>query len=115
MHHEDNAYSNDFGLTFRCSKCVGHFQCPNDFCDYLHCNVGVRNFGERVGSTLLPFHVGSVTPKKSRLECKVCHSTPIYIDVCNGRIVYVHSITHGMYRTYIYLGVHDRHVSNNTC
>ena len=41
----------DIGLPFKRSICVGHLQCPNEKCDYLHLNVGLRNNTKWVQST----------------------------------------------------------------
>ena len=59
--------------------------------------------------------MGVVARKKSRLEYKVCSSTPVCIALCHARILYVHFISSEMSKACIYLGVHDHHVSNGTC
>lgn len=71
--------------------------------------------GFRVGSISLSFFVGIVASDKCKVECKVCHYTPICVVVCNACILCIHSTTLGMYRAYIHLGVHDHLVSNSTC
>ena len=106
---------NDFGLSFRRSSCAGHLQCTNKYCDYLYRNGSVHNCTEWIGSTPISFFVKDVAPKKSRLECKVCHSTPVCIVVYHAHIIYVHSTSSEMSRTCIYLGVHKHSVSNGTC
>ena len=106
---------NDFGLSFRRSTCAGHLQCPNDYCDYMHRNGGLRNNTEWAGSTPLPFVVGNVAPTRSTIKCKVCRSTPVCIALCPARILYIHSASVGMSRACIHLGVHDHHVSHGTC
>jgi hypothetical protein len=70
---------NDFGLSFRRSTCVGHFQCPNDYCDYMNPNGGLRNNTEWAGSTPLPFVVEDVLPIRFTVEYKVCLSTLVCI------------------------------------
>ena len=94
---------NDFGLSFRRSSCAGHLQCTNKYCDYLYRNGSVHNCTEWIGSTPISFFVKDVAPEKSRLECKVCHSTPVCIVVYHARILYVHSTSSEMSRTCIYL------------
>ena len=75
---------NDFGLTFRRSTCACHFQCSNDFCDYMHRNASERNNTEWVGSTPTPFSMGIVAPRRSKLECNTCmHSfMPCLYNMC---------------------------------
>ena len=101
---------NDFGLTFRRSTCAGYLQCSNDFCDYMHRNAGERNNTEYVGSTPTPFSMGIVAPKKSKLECKICRSTPVCMALYHARIIYVHSTSFEMARACIHLGVHEHHM-----
>jgi hypothetical protein len=78
-------------------------------------NRGLRNNTEWAGSTSLPFAMDVVLPTKSTVECKVCHSTPVYIALCNARIIYIHSTSVGMSRACIHLGVHDHPVANGIC
>ena len=106
---------NDFGLSFRRSSCTGHLQCTNTYCDYLYRNGGIHNCTEWIGSTPIPFSVGDVAPEKSRLECKVCRSTPMCIALSHARILYVYSTSPEMSRVCIHLGVHKHYVSNGTC
>ena len=106
---------NDFALTFRRSTCEGHLQCSNDFCDYMHRNVGECNNTKWARSTPTPFFMSIVAPEKSKLECKVCRSTPVCMVLCHVRIIYVHSISSEMARACIYLGMHDHPVANGTC
>ena len=106
---------NDFGLSFRCFSCAGHLQCTNTYCDYMYRNGDVHNYTGWIGSTPTPFFCGRYCPEKSRLECKVCRSTPACITLCHARIIYVHSTSPGMSRACIHLGVHEHPVSNGTC
>jgi hypothetical protein len=105
----------DFGLSFRCSTCVGHFICPNDYCDYMNRNGGLRNNIEWVGSTPLPFVVGDVLPIRFTIECKVCRFTHVCIVLRHARITYIHSRSVRTSRACIHLGVHDHHVANGAC
>lgn len=75
---------------------------------------GVRNCNEWIGLTPIPFLVGNVAPNKSRVECKVCYSTHVYIVLCHVCIIYVHYTFPRMSRTCIHLGVHDHLVLNDT-
>ena len=106
---------NDFGFFFRRSSCARHLLCTNTYSDYLYRNGGVHNCTEWIGSTLIPFSMGDVTAKKSRLKCKVCCSTLVSIVLCHTRIIYVHFTSPGMSKACIHLGVHKYHVSNDTC
>ena len=67
------------------------------------------------GSTLLPFVVGDVPPIGFIVECKVSHFTLVCIASCHARIIYIHSRSIGIFRACIHLGVHDHHVTNDTC
>ena len=51
---------NNFGLSFRHSIYVGHLQCSNDYCDYMHRNGTLRNNTKWASSTPLPFVVDNV-------------------------------------------------------
>jgi hypothetical protein len=106
---------NDFGLSFRRCTCVSHFQCPNDYCDSMNRNGGLRNNIVWAGSTPLPFVVGDVPPTGFTVECKVSHFTLVCVASRHVRIIYIHSRSIGMFRTCIHLGVHDHHVANGTC
>jgi hypothetical protein len=86
---------NNFGLSFRHSTCVCHLQCPNDYCDYMHRNGGLRNNTEWAGSTPLPFFVGNVALIRFNIKCKVCRSTHVYIALCPARIIYIYSSSAG--------------------
>ena len=87
----------------------------NKYCDYLYLNGGVHNCIEWIRSTPIPFSVGHVVPEKSRLECKVCRSTPMCIAFCHACILYFHSTSPKMSRACIHLGVHKYPISNGTC
>ena len=106
---------NDFGLFFRRSTCTGHLQCPDDYCNYMYHNGGLRNNTEWAGSTPLPFVVGNIPPTRSSIECKVCHSTLVCIALYHARIIYIHSTSVGMLKACIHLGVHDHPVEKNPC
>ena len=101
-------------LAYHFGALLVHFQCHNDYCDYIHRNGGVRNNTEWAGSIPLPFVVGNVAPTRSTLECKVCHSIPICIVLCHVQIIYIHSTSVGMSRACIHLNVHDHAVANDT-
>lgn len=69
-----------------------------------------------VSYQLVPHSLWMLLPlKSSRLEYKVCCSTPVCIALCHVRIIYVHSTSFEMSRTCIYLGMHDQFLSNGTC
>jgi hypothetical protein len=54
---------------------------------------------------IFTFSVGDVISKKSKLEYKVCRSTPMCIVLCHARIIYVHSTSLEMSKVCIHLGV----------
>jgi hypothetical protein len=81
---------------------VGHLQCPNDLCEYLSQNGGIRNSTKRIGVTPNPFMVGIDPPEKCDVQCKVCHAAPICLDVCYAKILYAHSQWSSMSRVCIH-------------
>ena len=116
VHHQTINIQNGFGLTFMCFTCPSHFQCSNDFCDYMHCNTGECNNTEWAGSTPTPFSMGIVALERSKLECNICHSiVHVCIVLCYARIIYVYSTSSEMASAYIYLSVHNHYVFNGTC
>ena len=87
----------------------------NKYCVYMYRNGGVNNCTECIGSTPIPFSVGNIAPEKSRLECKVCRSTPVCMTLCHARIIYLHSTSSWMSRVCKNLSVHEYLISNGTC
>ena len=59
--------------------------------------------------------VGTNPPKKSKVQCKVCHGAPICLDVCYVELIYVHSQLLNMSRVCIHLGVHNHLMSSGVC
>ena len=49
---------------------------------------GVCNCSELIGSTHIVFPVDNMAPKKCKLECKICRSTPMYIVLCQVCMLY---------------------------
>ena len=86
---ETTNIQNDFGLSFRRFSCAVHLQCTNIYCDYLYHNRSVHKCTKWIGSILIPFSMGDVPPKKSRLECKVYCSTLVCIALCHAHIIYI--------------------------
>ena len=79
--------SNDLGLVFLSSTCVGHLECYNPHCDYLqraHCNSPVNNI-DFDGFTKEPFPVGGPLPLGSTLMCRVCTDPPTCIASCHAK------------------------------
>ena len=65
---------------------------------------------------LLSYFLWEMLPhKKSRLEYKICRSTPVCISLCHTRIIYVYSTSPKMSKTCIHLGIYKHLVSNVTC
>ena len=106
---------NEFGLIFWRSSCVGHLQCPNDSCEYLSRNGGVRNSTKWIDIAPTPFMVSIDPPEKAKVQCKVCHVAPICLDVYYVKVIYVHLQSSNMSRVCIHLGVHNHHVSVQVC
>ena len=84
--------SNDMGLTFRRSSCVGNLTCGNLECDYLkrpNCK-DPYNEKEWKGTTPISFVSRQEDmPKLSTVYCKVCKIPPKAIATCNAIIYYV--------------------------
>ena len=103
--------SNDMGLTFRRSSCVGHLRCDNPECDYLnrkHQATLVNEAGFE-GCMPSPFSVGGPPPRGSTLVCKICKEPPTCVAACEASIYYVHGKPH-MTRACIHLGCHGHPV-----
>lgn len=78
-------------------------------------NDGLQNNTIWIGSTPMTFAMGNVAPNKSKLHCRVCHSTLI-MHLWHVRIMYVHFTSIGSLNACIHLGMHDHHpTSNGTC
>ena len=86
--------TNDMGIAFRSSTCVGHLQCLNPHCDYLqraHRTSPVNDIGFD-GFTKEPFPVAGPLPLHSIIMCKICKEPPKCIAPCHAKIFYVHGI-----------------------
>ena len=83
--------TNDMGLSFRFSSCVGHLRCENKECAYLtrEHRIFEVNETEFDGCTLQAFVVGQGPPKYSTLVCKVCKEPPACLATCRAKIYYV--------------------------
>ena len=77
--------TNDIGLAFRLSTCVGHLECQNPHCDYLQrahrtSLVNDTNFDGFIKEF---FFVGSPLPLGSTLMCKMCKEPSMYVASCH--------------------------------
>jgi hypothetical protein len=84
--------TNDIGLAFQSSTCVGHLECHNPTCDYLqraHCTSTLNDI-DFDGFTKQPFTVGGPLPLGSTLICRICKEPPKCIAPCHAKIIYVH-------------------------
>ena len=106
---------NDFGLKFRKSTCSGHLRCSNNSYKFLCRNSRKVNKTEWIGVTLCPFVVEEGPPPKSTLACKVCHSPPMCLALCDARIYYVFSSNQDMTRAAIHTARHVHPVSDEVC
>ena len=107
--------ANDFGLKFRKSTCTGHLRCPNSSCEFVCRNSGKVNKTEWTRVALSPFAVGEGPPPKSTLACKVCHTPPVCLALCDARIYYVFSSNPNLSRAAIHTGHHVHPVSDGVC
>ena len=103
--------TNDFGLSFRYSGCVGHLRCNNKECEYLirRPRIFEVNETEFEGCTLQAFVVDQAPPTDSTLVCKVCKQPPTCIATCGAKIYYVAGKNNHT-RACIHLGTHDHPV-----
>ena len=107
--------ANDFGLKFCKSTCTGHLRCPNNSCEFVCRNFGKVNETEWIGVALSPFAVGEGPPPKSTLACKVCHTPPVCLALCDARIYYVFSSNFDLTCAAIHTSHHVHPVSNGVC
>ncbi len=108
--------SNDVGLAFRSSTCVGHLQCQNPSCDYLQRahRTSKVNDTEFEGFTKDPFPLSGIVPSGSTLVCRICKEPPKCIALCEARIFYVHGKKSSQ-RACIHLGSHQHPVKVGNC
>ena len=83
--------TNDFGLSFRYSACVGHLRCNNHECKYLNRRPHIFQVNETEfeGCTLQAFVVDQTPPTESTFVCKVRKEPPACIAICGAKIYYV--------------------------
>ena len=103
--------TNDMGLSFRFSSCVGHLRCENKECDYLRREHRIYEVNETEfdGCTLQAFVVGQGPPRGSTVVCKVCKEPPSCLATCGAKIYYV-SGKRNRTRVCIHLGSHEHPV-----
>jgi hypothetical protein len=108
--------SNDVGLAFRSSTCVGHLQCQNPSCDYLQRahRTSKVNDTEFEGFTKGPFLLFGIVPSGSTLVCRICKEPPKCIALCEAKIFYVHEKKSSQ-RACIHLGSHQHPVKVGNC
>jgi hypothetical protein len=108
--------TNDLGLTFRFSNCVGHLCCHNEACDYLNRPNRSTDFNETEweGCTASPFTADAELPAGSTLVCKVCKTPPYCLDTCQAKMYYVFG-KGDMTRACIHMGLHHHPVSHGVC
>jgi hypothetical protein len=103
--------TNDFGLSFRFSACVGHLRCNNKDCEYLNRRPRIFQVNETEfeGCTLQAFVVDQTPPTESTLVCKVCKEPPTCISTYGAKIYYV-AAKNNHTRACIHLGTHNHPV-----
>ena len=69
---------NVLDLSFRSSSCVGHIDCENPQCEYLHRvhQTSLYNDTEFEGVTKEPFPIGGPPPLGSTFVYKICKEPP---------------------------------------
>ena len=108
--------TNDVGLAFRSSTCVGHLQCQNPSCDYLQRahRTSEVNDTEFKGFTKDPFPLSGIVPSGSTLVCKICKEPPKCIALCDAKIFYVHG-KESSQRACIHIGTHHHPMKVGDC
>jgi hypothetical protein len=108
--------TNDLGLTFRFSSCVGHLRCHNEEFDYLNRPNRATDVNETEweGCTASPFTADADPPTGSSLVCKVCKTPPYCVDICQANMYYVLGKGY-MTRACIHMGHHHHPVSQGFC
>jgi hypothetical protein len=108
--------TNDVGLAFRSSTCVGHLQCQNLSCDYLQRahRTSKVNDTEFDGFTKESFPLSGIVPSGSTLVCRICKEPPKCIALCDAKIFYVHG-KESSQRACIHIGTHQHPVKVGDC
>ena len=103
--------TNDFGLSFRSSACVGHLRCNKKECEYLIHRPCIFKVNETKfeGCTFQAFVVDQAPPTDSTPVCKVCKEPPACIATCGVKIYYVAGKNNHT-RVCILIGTHDHPV-----
>jgi hypothetical protein len=108
--------TNDVGLAFCSSTCVGHLQCQNPSCDYLQRphRASKVNDTEFEGFTKDHFPLSGIVPSGSTLVCRICKQPPKCIALCDAKIFYVHG-KESSQRACIHIGTHQHPVKVGDC
>jgi hypothetical protein len=103
--------TNDLGLSFRSSACVGHLRCNNKEYEYLIRRPRIFEVNETKfeGYTLQAFIVDRAPPPDSTLVCKICKEPLTCIAICGAKIYYVAGKKNHT-RACIHIGTHDHPV-----
>ena len=104
--------TNDVGLVFRSSTCVGQ----NPSCDYLQRAHRASKFNdtEFEGFTKDHFPLSDIVPSAYTLVCMICKEPPKCIALCEAKIFYVHG-KESSQRICIHLGSHQHPVKVGDC
>ena len=108
--------TNNLSLTFRSSICVGHLQCKNPHCDYLHRahRISSVNESDFDGFTTQSFPTSGPPPMGSTLVCRICKEPPKCITPCVVKIFYVYG-NGTTQRACIHLGFHRHPIKAGDC
>ena len=103
--------TNNFGLSFRYSSCVGWLRCKNKECDFLKFvqKIFEDNKTEFEGCTVQVFLVDQPPPSDSTLVCKVCKKPSSCIATCKAKIYYVAG-KGNQTRACIHIGTHHHSI-----
>ena len=88
---------------------------PNTFCEDFSRNGGDHNSTKWIGITPTPFAVEKEPPERSKVQCKICCSTPLCLIGCCAIIICTHTQHPIMSFARIHLGVHNHVVFIGMC
>ena len=79
--------SNNLGLTFRSSNCIGHLKCNNEECEYLERagRTSATNETEFEGASKNAFLIGFTPPAGSTIVCKICNEPHLVFPTVTPR------------------------------
>jgi hypothetical protein len=106
---------NEFDLSFRVARCVGHLRCDNSNCEYLTREGPHDSINEKLwdGHAKKPF-LGHAPSLDSTLVCKICKVPPTCLALCFAMMYWV-TCNASTSRACIHIGSHNHPVARGDC